>query len=229
MRLFLLSIALSFSLVMGIPKHMLKKLEDAQLLKELEMLVGNLDEDQLEKLEAILGKDIDEMTEFDMIVAELKEMGMEDEAIADLKQLAHLMNEFLSQVPELSAKLEFSSEYDLRDNIQLYLLGLPNKLGPLGYFAMHHVLEANSYEVDQEGRVVKRSAQNLNPHGFDFGIVQQCQGGRCNQNNAGGFGNLQLCGGAPCNQNNLGGFGHVQGCRGANCNQNNLSGFPGQG
>eukprot|EP00092_Neocalanus_flemingeri_P081146 GFUD01101289.1.p1 GENE.GFUD01101289.1~~GFUD01101289.1.p1 ORF type:complete len:148 (-),score=51.15 GFUD01101289.1:321-764(-) len=147
MKLFLLSMALSFSLVMGKPKQSsaeLKEVEDAQLLKELEMLVSNLDEEQLVKLEAILGKDLDEMTEFDMIVAELKEMGMEDEDIADLKQLAHLMNEFLSQVPELSAKLEFSSEYDLRDNIQLYLLGLPNKLGPLGYFAMHHVLEANS-------------------------------------------------------------------------------------
>ena len=24
---------------------------------------------------------------------------------------------------------------------QLYLLGLPNKLGPLGYIALHHVLE----------------------------------------------------------------------------------------
>merc|ERR1712096_92441 len=54
---------------------MLKELEDAQLLKELEILVKNLDDDQLDKLEAIMGKDIDEVTEFEMIMAELKEMG----------------------------------------------------------------------------------------------------------------------------------------------------------
>merc|ERR1712183_1174209 len=86
---------------------MLKELEDAQLLKELE------------KLEAIMGKDIDEVTEFEMIMAELKEMGMEDEDIADLKQLAQLMHEFLSQVPDLASKLELESDYDLLDNIQL--------------------------------------------------------------------------------------------------------------
>merc|ERR1712202_17924 len=98
---------------------MLKELEDAQLLKELEILVKNLDDD---KLEAIMGKDIDEVTEFEMIMAELKEMGMEDEDIADLKQLAQLMHEFLSQVPDLASKLELESDYFLLDNIQLYLL-----------------------------------------------------------------------------------------------------------
>merc|ERR1712096_398412 len=92
---------------------MLKELEDAQLLKELEILVKNLDDDQLDKLEAIMGKDIDEVTEFEMIMAELKEMGMEDEDIADLKQLAQLMHEFLSQVPDLATKLELESDYDL--------------------------------------------------------------------------------------------------------------------
>merc|ERR1712119_92570 len=127
---------------------MLKELEDAQLLKELEILVKNLDDDQLDKLEAIMGKDIDEVTEFEMIMAELKEMGMEDEDIADLKQLAQLMHEFLSQVPDLASKLELES--DLLDNIQLYLLGLPNKLGPLGYIALHHVLE----DEGEDGQIV---------------------------------------------------------------------------
>ena len=27
---------------------------------------------------------------------------------------------------------------------QLYLLGLPNKLGPLGFIALHHILEGES-------------------------------------------------------------------------------------
>merc|ERR1712096_331424 len=121
---------------------MLKELEDAQLLKELEILVKNLDDNQLDKLEAIMGKDIDEVTEFEMIMAELKEMGMEDEDIADLKQLAQLMHEFLSQVPDLATKLELESDYDL--------LGLPNKLGPLGYIALHHVLE----DEGEDGQIV---------------------------------------------------------------------------
>ena len=82
-------------------------------------MVKNLDDDQLDKLEAIMGKDIDEVTEFEMIMAELKEMGMEDEDIADLKQLAQLMHEFLSQVPDLASKLELESDYDLLDNIQV--------------------------------------------------------------------------------------------------------------
>merc|ERR1712183_1151930 len=138
---------------------MLKELEDAQLLKELEILVKNLDDDQLDKLEAIMGEDIDEVTEFEMIMAELKEMGMEDEDIADLKQLAQLMHEFLSQVPDLATKLELESDYDLLDNIQLYLLGLPNKLGPLGYIALHHVLE----DEGEDGQIVDVVIEPVTP------------------------------------------------------------------
>jgi len=129
---------------------LLKELEEAELLKELENLVKSLDDEQLELLEAIMGKDIDEATEFDMIMVELKGMGMEEEDIDDLKQLSELMHEFLNQVPEVATKLELNHEYDLLDNIQLYLLGLPNKLGPLGYIALHHVLEDDG----EDGKIV---------------------------------------------------------------------------
>merc|ERR1712058_222615 len=89
--------------------------------------------------------------EFDMILAELVEMGMVEENVHDLKQLAALMYEFLIQVPEISSKLKLIKEYDLLDNIQLYLLGLPNKLGPLGYIALKQVLE----EIDEaDGEIV---------------------------------------------------------------------------
>merc|ERR1712058_41828 len=89
--------------------------------------------------------------EFDMILAELVEMGMVEENVHDLKQLAALMYEFLIQVPELATKLELRKEVDLLDNIQLYLLGLPNKLGPLGYIALKQVLE----EIDEaDGEIV---------------------------------------------------------------------------
>ena len=36
------------------------------------------------------------------------------------------------------------SELILLSTLQLYLLGLPNKLGPLGYIALHHILDGES-------------------------------------------------------------------------------------
>merc|ERR1712055_510217 len=119
------------------------EVEEARLRKELENLVKSLDNDQLNLLETILGKEDedDESTEFDMITAELKEMGMDEDDVEDLKHLAEMMHEFLDQIPSLAEKLELRKEYDLLDNVQLYLLGLPNKLGPLGYIALHNVLE----------------------------------------------------------------------------------------
>merc|ERR1712083_894455 len=83
---------------------------------------------------------------------ELKAMGMDRQDISDLKQLAELMHEFLINVPNLKLKLEIVSNNDLLDNIQLYLLGLPNKLGPLGYIALHHILDGE--ETGETGEIV---------------------------------------------------------------------------
>merc|ERR1711909_158210 len=131
------------------------EVEEAKLRKELENLVKSLDNDQLNLLETILGKEDedDESTEFDMITAELKEMGMDEEDIEDLKHLAEMMHEFLNNIPELAQKLELKKEYDLLDNVQLYLLGLPNKLGPLGYIALHSVLEELE-DAEDDGEIV---------------------------------------------------------------------------
>ena len=79
----------------------------------------NLDDDQLELLESIMGRDVDETAEFDLITTELKEMGMDEEDIDDLKQLSELMHEFLKQIPALATKLELRKEVDLLDNIQV--------------------------------------------------------------------------------------------------------------
>jgi len=129
-------------------EDLIQELEDAQMLKELEILIKNLDDEQLDKLETILvQKDTDHSTEFGMIMTELKSMGVDDEDIEDLKQLASLMNEFLVQVPLLEEKLEMKGHTDLLDNIQLYLLGLPNKLGPLGFIALHHVLDSGDDDL----------------------------------------------------------------------------------
>jgi len=81
-------------------------------------------------------------------------MGLDHQDIEDLKTLATLMNEFLVQVPGLEDKLGMTSDYDLLDNIQLYLLGLPNKLGPLGYIALHHVLDAADEEDHGDGDIL---------------------------------------------------------------------------
>merc|ERR1711915_1127839 len=125
-----------------------EEIRQAELLKDLEEMIQNLDDEQLDLLEAIMGKDIDEVSEFDMILAELVEMGMDESEVHDLKQLAALMYEFLVQVPEIATKLNLAKDYDLLDNIQLYLLGLPNKIGPLGYIALH-----NALDDDDEGIV----------------------------------------------------------------------------
>jgi len=70
--------------------------------------------------------------------------------------------------------------------------------------------------------------QNTNPFNFGFGQVQNCEGGRCGQQNAGGFGNVQRCRGAGCQQANTGGFGHVQDCADGRCGQLNANNFPGR-
>merc|ERR1719158_1791362 len=133
---FLVSVVHSMSTAQKNPESVFaKEVEEAKLKRELENLVKSLDTDQLELLETILGKEDanDESKEFDLISAELKEMGMDEEDIEDLRMLAEMMN-----------------GYDLLDNVQLYLLGLPNKLGPLGYIALHNVMEELQDEVDGE-------------------------------------------------------------------------------
>jgi len=121
-------------------KHPQQQPLDPEELKELEELIGNLSSEQLEQLQDIMERDHDEMTEFDLISGELAEMGVNEEDIVDLKLLGSMMNDFLIQVDDIEMRLEMKKPHDLMDHIQLYLLGLPNKLGPLGFLALHHVL-----------------------------------------------------------------------------------------
>merc|ERR1719447_279558 len=72
-------------------------------------MIDTLSAEELDQLEAILGKPLDEKTELQMLQAKL--------------QLA-------------------SDDYSLEDRCKLYLLGLPNKLGPLGFLALHSILES---------------------------------------------------------------------------------------
>merc|ERR1712055_744228 len=113
-----------------------------------------------------MGKDLDETTEFDMIMQELKEMGMSEDDIEDLQTISELMYDFLVLVPDMEKKLELDDDYDLLDNIQLYLLGLPNKLGPLGYIALHHVLESESEDGGVEHVPAKKEVVTEKSLGF---------------------------------------------------------------
>ena len=99
----------------------MQKLENAQMLKELEVLIKNLDDEQLDNLEEILKDDEEdtEDTEFGRVKQELLDMGMEEQDIEDLKVLAELMVGFLEKIPNIERKLEFKSEADLLDNVQV--------------------------------------------------------------------------------------------------------------
>merc|ERR1712200_103950 len=65
-------------------------------------MIDTLSAEELDQLEAILGKPLDEQTELQLT----------------------------------------EDDYSLEDHCKLYLLGLPNKLGPLGFLALHSILES---------------------------------------------------------------------------------------
>ena len=103
-------------------EELLEELQEAQILKEWEIIVKNLDDEQLDNIEEILAKNHERNREFEMIMMELKAMGMDEQDISDLKQLAEVMHEFLIQVPNLKIKLEITNNNDLLDNIQVFQL-----------------------------------------------------------------------------------------------------------
>ena len=103
-------------------EELLEELQEAQILKEWEIIVKNLNDEQLDNIEEILAKNHERKREFEMIMSELKAMGMDEQDISDMKQLAELMHEFLVQVPNLKIKLEIANNNDLLDNIQVISL-----------------------------------------------------------------------------------------------------------
>jgi hypothetical protein len=129
--------------------QLIQDLQDQELQKEIENMISGLDEDQLDKLEQIMAKNLDSATEFQMLEDELLEMGMDEEDVQDLLDLGKMMFQFLERVPGLAEKMSADEDgFSLEDNVRMYLLGLPNKLGPLGFVALHSVLEAPEDIVD---------------------------------------------------------------------------------
>jgi len=82
---------------------------------------------------------------------EIKNFGIKDEQVEDLNKMADRMFQFLAKA--MARIGQSSSQVDIFYNSQLYLLGLPNSLGPLGYFALQG-LEDNIFltgEVEPAG------------------------------------------------------------------------------
>ena len=109
-------------------EELLEELQEAQILKEWEIIVKNLDDEQLDNIEDILAKNLERNREFEMIMLELKAMGMDEQDISDLKQLAEFMHEFLIQIPNLKIKLEIANNNDLLDNIQVFSIDLSSNV-----------------------------------------------------------------------------------------------------
>merc|ERR1711887_317915 len=106
-------------------------------------MIDTLSAEELDQLEAILGKPLDEKTELQMIQAELQQLGMDPQDVQDMFDLSEMMKKFLLKIPDVDTKLQLDEdEYSLEDHCKLYLLGLPNKLGPLGFLALHSILES---------------------------------------------------------------------------------------
>merc|ERR1719435_331017 len=103
-------------------------------------MIDTLSAEELDQLEAILGKPLDEKTELQMIQAELQQLGKD---VQDMFDLSEMMKKFLLKIPDVDTKLQLDEDdYSLEDHCKLYLLGLPNKLGPLGFLALHSILES---------------------------------------------------------------------------------------
>merc|ERR1719193_2085911 len=100
-------------------------------------MIDTLSAEELDQLEAILGKPLDEQTELQMIQAELQQLGMDPQDVQDMFDLSEMMKKFLLKIPDVDTKLQLAE-----DDCKLYLLGLPNKLGPLGFLALHSILES---------------------------------------------------------------------------------------
>merc|ERR1711915_438735 len=122
-------------------------IQDADLIQDVEQLIEGLDDVTLAKLEKILSDEMSTQDELKLIQDELTEMGMDVEDVQDMLDLAAMMTDFLRKVPDVERVVVGEDAYSVEDNAKLYLLGLPNKLGPLGFLALHSVLETDESNI----------------------------------------------------------------------------------
>merc|ERR1712002_1433180 len=122
--------------------------DEAEAIQDIEELIDGLSDEQLTSLEEILTGDLTPEKELELIISELTNMGMDETDIKDMLELAEMMTDFLKKVPDVEKVVVGEEDYSIADNVKLYLLGLPNKLGPLGFVGLHSVLNENIEEDD---------------------------------------------------------------------------------
>merc|ERR1711970_5776 len=123
-------------------------------------MIDTLSAEELDQLEAILGKPLDEKTELQMIQAELQQLGMDPQDVQDMFDLSEMMKKFLLKISDVDTKLQLDEDdYSLEDHCKLYLLGLPNKLGPLGFLALQELRNISpifNYQIESKHNKLKQ-------------------------------------------------------------------------
>merc|ERR1711931_123372 len=72
-------------------------------------MIDTLSAEELDQLEAILGKPLDEKTELQMIQAELQQLGMDPQDVQDMFDLSEMMKKFLLKIPDVDSKLQMTT------------------------------------------------------------------------------------------------------------------------
>merc|ERR1711887_237934 len=112
-------------------------------------MIDTLSAEELDQLEAILGKPLDEKTELQMIQAELQQLGMDPQDVQDMFDLSEMMKKFLLKIPDVDTKLQLDEDdYSLEDHCKLYLLALHSILESAGEAIVD--VELGSFVADDE-------------------------------------------------------------------------------
>merc|ERR1719228_1400075 len=112
-------------------------------------MIDTLSAEELDQLEAILGKPLDEKTELQMIQAELQQLGMDPQDVQDMFDLSEMMKKFLLKIPDVDTKLQLAEDdYSLEDHCKLYLLALHSILESAGEAIVD--VELGSFVADDE-------------------------------------------------------------------------------
>merc|ERR1712098_393101 len=148
---------LGYSGAERVAEHQLK---DEELIKELDELLESIDGTETDDLRTVIdNEDLPQLEEFEQILEKLKEIGYDDDDIEYLYRVALLMFEFLNEVEDIVKRLYLEDDGDLMDNILLYLLGMKNPMGPLGFVALHHILP--ELRASEDGEIVDVKVEPL--------------------------------------------------------------------
>merc|ERR1740131_787403 len=108
----------------------MNEMMEADIQKEIEEMIDTLSAEELDQLEEILSKPLDEKAELQMIQAELEQLGMDPQDVQDMFDLAEMMKRFLmltlsfsltmmntaSRIIASSTSLAFPTNLDLWDS-----------------------------------------------------------------------------------------------------------------